>query len=67
MMPRFRPSLLALALGICSASALAAPQSIPDVAGPTSALVPPTLRDPLLRRRGERIFGDHYRALAEPM
>lgn len=29
--------------------------------------VPPTLRDPLLRRRGERIFGDHYRALAEPM
>jgi FAD-dependent urate hydroxylase len=28
--------------------------------------VPPALRDPLLRRRGERIFGDHYRALVEP-
>jgi FAD-dependent urate hydroxylase len=28
--------------------------------------VPPALRDPLLRRLGERIFGDHYRALVEP-
>ena len=29
--------------------------------------VPPALRDPLLRRRGERIFADHYRALVEPI
>ncbi|GAA0796814.1 FAD-dependent monooxygenase [Spirilliplanes yamanashiensis] len=29
--------------------------------------VPPALRDPLLRRRGDRIFADHYRALVEPM
>jgi FAD-dependent urate hydroxylase len=29
--------------------------------------VPPALRDPLLRRRGERIFREHYRVLAEPL
>lgn len=29
--------------------------------------VPPALRDPLLRRRGERIFRDHYRVLVEPL
>jgi 2-polyprenyl-6-methoxyphenol hydroxylase-like FAD-dependent oxidoreductase len=29
--------------------------------------VPPALRDPLLRRRGERIFRDHYRALVAPV
>ena len=28
--------------------------------------VPPTLRDPMLRRRGRRIFSDQYRGLAEP-
>jgi FAD-dependent urate hydroxylase len=27
---------------------------------------PPALRDPMLRRRGTRIFGDHYRGLVEP-
>ncbi|WP_163990979.1 TonB-dependent receptor [Pyxidicoccus caerfyrddinensis] len=44
MMPRFRPILLALALGICSASALAAPQSEP-ASDSASPLVPPTLRE----------------------
>ena len=29
--------------------------------------VPPALRDPMLRRRGQRIFSDQYRELAEPM
>jgi FAD-dependent urate hydroxylase len=29
--------------------------------------VPPALRDPMLRRRGERIFGDQYRGLVEPL
>jgi FAD-dependent urate hydroxylase len=29
--------------------------------------VPPALRDPMLRRRGTRIFGDHYRGLVEPL
>jgi FAD-dependent urate hydroxylase len=29
--------------------------------------VPPALRDPMLRRRGRRIFGDHYRDLIGPM
>ncbi|MET0493878.1 MAG: FAD-dependent monooxygenase [Actinoplanes sp.] len=28
--------------------------------------VPPTLRDPMLRRRGKRIFADQYRGLVEP-
>ncbi|WP_250035621.1 FAD-dependent monooxygenase [Paractinoplanes maris] len=28
--------------------------------------VPPALRDPMLRRRGLRIFSDHYRALVQP-
>ncbi|GGK87144.1 FAD-dependent monooxygenase [Mangrovihabitans endophyticus] len=28
--------------------------------------VPPTLRDPMLRRRGQRIFTDHYRELILP-
>ncbi|MFI5936789.1 FAD-dependent monooxygenase [Actinoplanes sp. NPDC051494] len=28
--------------------------------------VAPALRDPMLRRRGQRIFTDHYRALVEP-
>jgi 2-polyprenyl-6-methoxyphenol hydroxylase-like FAD-dependent oxidoreductase len=28
--------------------------------------VAPDLRDPLLRRRGEHIFADHYKALVEP-
>lgn len=28
--------------------------------------VPPALRDPMLRRRGLRIFADHYRALVPP-
>lgn len=28
--------------------------------------VAPALRDPLLRRRGARIFADHYRSLVEP-
>lgn len=29
--------------------------------------VPPALRDPLLRRRGGRIFEEHYRALVDPV
>jgi FAD-dependent urate hydroxylase len=29
--------------------------------------VPPALRDPMLRRRGMRIFADHYRALVAPL
>jgi 2-polyprenyl-6-methoxyphenol hydroxylase-like FAD-dependent oxidoreductase len=29
--------------------------------------VPPALRDPLLRRRGRRIFTDHYRGLVPPL
>ena len=29
--------------------------------------VPPTLRDPMLRRRGLRIFTDHYRELVSPV
>lgn len=29
--------------------------------------VPPALRDPLLRGRGERIFGEHYRLLVDPL
>ena len=29
--------------------------------------VPPALRDPMLRRRGQRIFSDQYRELVEPM
>jgi FAD-dependent urate hydroxylase len=29
--------------------------------------VPPTLRDPMLRRRGSRMFTDHYRALVSPV
>jgi FAD-dependent urate hydroxylase len=29
--------------------------------------VPPALRDPLLRRRGERILGDHCRGLVDPL
>lgn len=29
--------------------------------------VAPALRDPLLRRRGGHIFGEHYRALVEPV
>ncbi|GIF40994.1 FAD-dependent monooxygenase [Actinoplanes xinjiangensis] len=29
--------------------------------------VPPSLRDPMLRRRGARIFADHYRALVSPV
>jgi FAD-dependent urate hydroxylase len=29
--------------------------------------VPPGLRDPMLRRRGERILGDQYRGLVEPV
>lgn len=29
--------------------------------------VPPSLRDPMLRRRGARIFTDHYRALVSPV
>ena len=29
--------------------------------------VPPALRDPMLRRRGERIFSDHYRGLVGPL
>lgn len=29
--------------------------------------VPPALRDPLLRGRGERIFQEHYRLLVEPL
>jgi FAD-dependent urate hydroxylase len=29
--------------------------------------VPPALRDPMLRRRGERIFSDHYRGLVPPL
>jgi FAD-dependent urate hydroxylase len=29
--------------------------------------VPPTLRDPMLRRRGLRIFTEHYRALVAPL
>ena len=29
--------------------------------------VPPALRDPMLRRRGQRIFSDQYRELLEPM
>ncbi|WP_229071925.1 FAD-dependent monooxygenase [Actinoplanes sp. DH11] len=29
--------------------------------------VPPTLRDPMLRRRGLRIFTDHYRDLVSPV
>ncbi|MEU4624442.1 FAD-dependent monooxygenase [Actinoplanes sp. NPDC023801] len=29
--------------------------------------VPPTLRDPMLRRRGTRVFTDHYRALVSPV
>ena len=29
--------------------------------------VPPSLRDPMLRRRGLRIFTDHYRALVSPV
>ena len=29
--------------------------------------VPPTLRDPMLRRRGQRIFADQYRELVDPM
>ncbi|AGZ39545.1 FAD-dependent monooxygenase [Actinoplanes friuliensis] len=28
--------------------------------------VPPALRDPMLRRRGQRIFADQYRGLTEP-
>jgi FAD-dependent urate hydroxylase len=29
--------------------------------------VPPALRDPMLRRRGRRIFADHYRGLVAPL
>ncbi|GAB3954878.1 hypothetical protein GCM10027614_62730 [Micromonospora vulcania] len=29
--------------------------------------VPPALRDPLLRGRGGRIFGEHYRLLVGPL
>ncbi|GAB1645265.1 FAD-dependent monooxygenase [Krasilnikovia sp. MM14-A1259] len=29
--------------------------------------VPPALRDPMLRRRGRRIFADHFRELAAPV
>jgi FAD-dependent urate hydroxylase len=29
--------------------------------------VPPALRDPMLRRRGLRIFADHYRPLVQPV
>ena len=29
--------------------------------------VPPALRDPMLRRRGLRIFTEHYRALVQPL
>ena len=29
--------------------------------------VPPTLRDPMLRRRGQRIFADQYRELTSPL
>ena len=29
--------------------------------------VPPPLRDPMLRRRGKRIFSDHYRGLVPPL
>jgi FAD-dependent urate hydroxylase len=29
--------------------------------------VPPALRDPMLRRRGERIFTDQYRELTGPL
>jgi FAD-dependent urate hydroxylase len=29
--------------------------------------VPPALRDPLLRRRGQRIFAEHFRALVPPL
>jgi FAD-dependent urate hydroxylase len=29
--------------------------------------VAPALRDPMLRRRGRRIFSDQYRALAAPL
>ncbi|GIE88054.1 FAD-dependent monooxygenase [Actinoplanes regularis] len=29
--------------------------------------VPPSLRDPMLRRRGRRIFTDHYRGLTPPV
>jgi FAD-dependent urate hydroxylase len=29
--------------------------------------VPPALRDPMLRRRGTRMFTDHYRALVSPV
>ncbi|WP_433793606.1 FAD-dependent monooxygenase [Actinoplanes sp. CA-252034] len=29
--------------------------------------VPPPLRDPMLRRRGARLFTDHYRALVSPV
>ena len=29
--------------------------------------VPPALRDPLLRGRGDRIFGEHYRLLLGPL
>jgi FAD-dependent urate hydroxylase len=29
--------------------------------------MPPALRDPMLRRRGLRIFGDQYRALVPPL
>jgi FAD-dependent urate hydroxylase len=29
--------------------------------------VPPSLRDPMLRRRGARIFTDHFRALVSPV
>jgi FAD-dependent urate hydroxylase len=29
--------------------------------------VPPALRDPMLRRRGLRIFGEHYRAFVQPL
>jgi FAD-dependent urate hydroxylase len=28
--------------------------------------VPPAQRDPMLRRRGQRIFADQYRGLVEP-